>query len=226
MKFTTDSTMNCNTEILQFLDELSRNNNRQWFNANKERYEYLRKAWLHNIQQLIEQMNAYDPSLQGLDARDCVYRIYRDIRFSPNKLPYKTYLGAVIARGGRKTPKSCYYILFEPEHCGLFGGIWCPEQSILNALRHEIDNNIEEFLDIIDEPSFKSRYTLSGDSLKTMPKGFPKDLPHAKYIKMKEYLFSMPVADDYFLRNDWIERAASDFKPSKPLHDFLNYVFD
>ena len=93
-------------------------------------------------------------------------------------------------------------------------------------MRHEIDNNIEEFLDIIDEPSFKSRYTLSGDSLKTMPKGFPKDLPHAKYIKMKEYIFSMPVADDYFLRNDWIERAASDFKPSKPLHDFLNYVFD
>ena len=102
MKFTTDSTMNCNTEILQFLDELSRNNNRQWFNANKERYEYLRKAWLHNIQQLIEQMNAYDPSLQGLDARDCVYRIYRDIRFSPNKLPYKTHFGAVIGRGGRK----------------------------------------------------------------------------------------------------------------------------
>ena len=213
-------------QLFNFLSLLSVNNNREWFNCHKEEFNDLRNLWLADLKLLIGRMAEYDNSLRGVDVKDCVYRIYRDIRFSPNKLPYKTYLGAVIARGGRKTPKSCYYIHFEPGHCGLFGGIWCPEQSILNALRHEIDNNIEEFLDIIDEPSFKSRYTLSGDSLKTMPKGFPKDLPHAKYIKMKEYLFSMPVADDYFLRNDWIERAASDFKPSKPLHDFLNYVFD
>ena len=213
-------------QLFKFLSLLSVNNNREWFNCHKEEFNYLRNLWLADLKLLIGRMAEYDNSLRGVDVKDCVYRIYRDIRFSPNKLPYKTYLGAVIARGGRKTPKSCYYIHFEPEHCGLFGGIWCPEQSILNALRHEIDNNIEEFLDIIDEPSFKSRYTLSGDSLKTMPKGFPKDLPHAKYIKMKEYIFSMPVADNYFLRNDWIERAASDFKPSKPLHDFLNYVFD
>ena len=213
-------------QLFNFLSLLSVNNNREWFNCHKEEFNYLRNLWLADLKLLIGRMAEYDNSLRGVDVKDCVYRIYRDIRFSPNKLPYKTYLGAVIARGGRKTPKSCYYIHFEPEHCGLFGGIWCPEQSILNALRHEIDNNIEEFLDIIDEPSFKSRYTLSGDSLKTMPKGFPKDLPHAKYIKMKEYIFSMPVADNYFLRNDWIERAASDFKPSKPLHDFLNYVFD
>ena len=153
MKFTTDSTMNCNTEILQFLDELSRNNNRQWFNANKERYEYLRKAWLHNIQQLIEQMNAYDPSLQGLDARDCVYRIYRDIRFSPNKLPYKTHFGAVIGRGGRKCLLSSYYIHLEPGNkSGIYGGIWCPEPNVLKALRHAIDDNSDEFLEIINNP--------------------------------------------------------------------------
>lgn len=227
MKFTTDSTMNCNTEILQFLDELSRNNNRQWFNANKERYEYLRKAWLHNIQQLIEQMNAYDPSLQGLDARDCVYRIHRDIRFSPNKLPYKTHFGAVIGRGGRKCLLSSYYIHLEPGNkSGIYGGIWCPEPNVLKALRHAIDDNSDEFLEIINNPEFKRRFTLVGDKLKNPPKGFDKTNPNIELLKMKEYLLSYEVGDEYMQSDDWISRAAHDFSFMMPFHRFMNFTIE
>ena len=227
MKFTTDSTMNCNTEILQFLDELSRNNNRQWFNANKERYEYLRKAWLHNIQQLIEQMNAYDPSLQGLDARDCVYRIYRDIRFSPNKLPYKTHFGAVIGRGGRKCLLSSYYIHLEPGNkSGIYGDIWCPEPNVLKALRHAIDDNSDEFLEIINNPEFKRRFTLVGDKLKNPPKGFDKTNPNIELLKMKEYLLSYEVGDEYMQSDDWISRAAHDFSFMTPFHRFMNFTIE
>ena len=214
------------TQLYDFLKRLSANNNRDWFHENKAEFDELRLLWTADIQRLIDRMAEYDESLRGVAAKDCVYRIYRDIRFSPNKLPYKTHLGAVIARGGRKSPRSCYYIHFEPGNSGLHGGIWCPESQLLNRLRHEIDDNIEEFLDIIEADDFKNRYTFVGDTLKMMPKGFAKDLPHAKFIKMKEYLVSMPEPDSYFTGGNWVEKAANDFKAMKPMHEFLNYVFD
>lgn len=213
-------------QMFDFLRRLAANNNRDWFHANKAEFDELRAMWIADIQRLIDRMAEYDNELRGVNAKDCVYRIYRDIRFSPNKLPYKTHLGAVLARAGRKSPKSCYYIHFEPGNSGLHGGIWCPETPLLNRLRHEIDDNIEEFLGIVEADDFKSRYTFESDTLKMMPKGFPKDLPHAKYIKMKEYLVTMPKPDDYFTLSNWTDKAANDFKAMKPMHDFLNYVFD
>lgn len=213
-------------KLLEFLRLLAENNNREWFHEHKPQFDELRALWIADIGRLIGLMAEYDESLRGVDVKDCVYRIYRDIRFSPNKLPYKNHFGAVIARGGRKTTHSCYYIHFEPGNCGLYGGIWCPDMDLLTKLRHEVDDNIEEFLGIIGNEELSSRFTMVGDSLKSMPKGFPKDHPHAKYIKMKEYLVGMSVPDSYFTSDGWIERAAADFKPIKPLHDFLNYVFD
>lgn len=213
-------------QLFDFLKRLSENNNREWFKANKDEFDELRQLWINDIQLLINRMSEYDDTLRGVDVKDCIYRIYRDIRFSNNKLPYKTHLGAVLARGGRKTLESCYYIHFEPGRCGLHGGIWCPDSQLLSKLRHEIDDNIEEFTEIVENEEFKSRYEFVGDTLKMMPKGFPKDLPHARFIKMKEYLVSMPVADSYFMADDWISAAATDFRAMKPMHDFLNYVFE
>lgn len=219
-------TTNYISQLYDFLRRLDENNNRDWFHANKAEFDELRALWMADVQQLIDRMSEYDDTLRGVDVKDCIYRIYRDIRFSPNKLPYKTHLGAVIAHGGKKSLKSCYYLHFEPGDSGLHGGIWCPESPLLNKLRHEIDDNIEEFLEIVNNAEFRNRFTFVSESLKSMPKGFPKDSPHAEYLKMKEYLVSMPVHDSYFKSPDWIERAATDFKAMKPLHDFLNYVFD
>lgn len=214
------------SRLFDFLSRLAMNNSREWFHQNKAEFDELRTLWLNDVQRLINLMAEYDESLKSVDAKDCVYRIYRDIRFSPNKLPYKTYFSTVVAQGGRKTLKGCYYLHVQPGECGLHGGIWCSEMPLLTRLRHEVEDNIDEFLSIINDAEFKKRYRLSGDSLKTMPKGFDKNTPYGEYIKMKEYLVSMPVGDDYFLSDNWVERVAEDFRYMKPFNDFLNYVFE
>ena len=212
--------------LFDFLNRLAMNNNREWFHQNKGEFDELRALWINDIQRLISLMSEYDDTLNGVDAKDCVYRIYRDIRFSPNKLPYKTYFSAVIAQGGRKTLKGCCYLHVQPGESGLHGGIWCPEMPLLTRLRHEVEDNIDEFMAIINDAEFRERYRLVGDSLKAMPKGFDKNSPYGEYIKKKEYLVSMPVRDDYFLDENWVERVANDFKFIKPFNDFLNYVFE
>lgn len=212
--------------LFDFLNKLAIHNNREWFHHNKGEFDELRALWINDIQRLISLMSKYDDTLNGVDAKDCVYRIYRDIRFSPNKLPYKTYFSAVIAQGGRKTLKGCCYLHVQPGESGLHGGIWCPEMPLLTRLRHEVEDNIDEFMTIINDVGFKERYRLVGDSLKSMPKGFDKNSPYGEYIKKKEYLVSMPVRDDYFLDENWVERVANDFKFIKPFNDFLNYVFE
>ncbi len=212
--------------LFDFLGRLAMNNNREWFHGNKAEFDELRALWLNDIQRLINLMSEYDETLKGVDAKECAYRIYRDIRFSPNKQPYKIYFSAVIAKGGRKTLKGCYYLHMQPGDSGLHGGIWCPDMPLLTRLRHEVEDNIDEFLSVVNNVEFKKRYRLTGDSLKSMPKGFDKNSPYGEYLKMKEYLVSMPVDDDYFTAGDWVARAAEDFKYMKPFNDFLNYVFD
>lgn len=213
-------------QLYDFFGRLEINNDRTWFAAHKPEFDALRSQLLADIQRLIDTMAQYDSSLNGLDANDTIYRIYRDIRFSPIKLPYKTHLGAVIARGGKRCIQSCYYVHFEPGQSGLFGGLWEPSSDLLRKLRDEIDTNIDEFIDIVESQQFTSRFSWAGRTLKTMPKGYPREHPYAKYLKMKEYLVQMPTPDEFFFANDWAEKAAEHFKVLKPLNDFLNYVFE
>ena len=214
-------------QLFKFLSLLSVNNNREWFNCHKEEFNYLRNLWLADLKLLIGRMAEYDNSLRGVDVKDCVYRIYRDIRFSPNKLPYKTHFGAVIGRGGRKCLLSSYYIHLEPGNkSGIYGGIWCPEPNVLKALRHAIDDNSDEFLEIINNPELKRRFTLVGDKLKNPPKGFDKTNPNIELLKMKEYLLSYEVGDEYMQSDDWISRAAHDFSFMTPFHRFMNFTIE
>ena len=145
-----------NAEIIRFLDDLRRNNNTVWFHENRERYDKLRCAFINEVQELIERISVFDPDIRGLDARKCLFRINRDIRFSLDKSPYKTYMSACIAQGGRHSIRGAYYYHLELEYCVLSGGIWYPKPEILKVLRREIYNNIDEFVSIIEEPSFKS----------------------------------------------------------------------
>ena len=213
-------------EILDFLRQLAINNDRVWFKAHKPRYDALRGPWEQDMERLIGLVAEYFPEVRGLAVRDCVYRIYRDIRFSHDKRPYKNYFSGVIGRGGRHTVQSCYYAHFGVEELMLCGGIWWPEKPILEQLRGLIDAEADEFMAIISNPAITSRYRWMSRSLKTMPKGYAKDHPMAEFLKMKEYLLVMELDEGYFDCEDWVERAASDLQPLKPLHDFLNYVFE
>lgn len=214
------------SEIMAFLRQLAMNNDRTWFKAHKHTYDALRGAWEQDMERLIALVATFDPQARGLAIKDCVYRIYRDIRFSHDKSPYKTYFSGVIGKGGRHTVQSCYYVHFGVNEMMLCGGIWWPEKAILDQLRGLIDAEPEEFLVIVQNPHITSRYQWMSKSLKTMPKGYPADHPMAQYLKMKEYLLVKRVDEDYFDCDDWVERVASDLQPLKPLHDFLNYVFD
>lgn len=148
-----------NAEIIQFLTELRQNNNREWFQANKDRYDALRKGFIDEVQQLIDRIALFDPEIAGLEAKDCLFRIYRDIRFSPDKTPYKIHFAAYMAScGGRGSERAGYYIHLEPGGCLLSGGVWCPPPALLKALRKDIYENIEDFVAIMEKPAFKKTY--------------------------------------------------------------------
>ena len=213
-------------KIMAFLRQLAINNDRAWFKARKETYDALRRPWEQDMERLIARVADFDPQARGLAVKDSVYRIYRDIRFSHDKSPYKTYFSGVIGKGGRHTVQSCYYVHFGVNEMMLCGGIWWPEKPILDQLRGLIDAEPEEFLAIVNHPDITSRYQWMSRSLKAVPKGYPQDHPMAQYLKMKEYLLVKYIDESYFDCEDWVERVANDLQPLKPLHDFLNYVFE
>ena len=213
-------------QVLAFLRQLEMNNDRSWFKSHKDEFDALRAPWEQDMERLIGLVGEYDENVRGLAVKDCVYRIYRDIRFSKNKAPYKNYFSGVLGRGGRHTVMSGYYVHFQPGNVMLGGGIWWPEKPILNKLRALIDAEPEEFLKIVNGRDITSRYHWECDTLKTMPKDYPRDHPMADYSKMKEYILMMKPAEDYLDCDDWVERIAADLRPLKPLHDYLNYVFD
>lgn len=213
-------------DTYEFLKALAVNNNRDWFNAHKDVYLEFRKSWETDISRLIGLMSEWDDSLRGLRVVDCAYRIYRDIRFSADKSPYKTYFSAVLGKKGRKCIQAGCYLHMEPGNSALHAGIWWPESDILSRLRSEVDANIEEFKSILENPEFSSRFRFYGDKLKVVPRGYSKDNPNAEYIKMKEYLCVKEVTDDYFFCENWVEKVAGDFSYVKDFNTFLNYVFN
>lgn len=214
--------------ILDFLSDLTKNNNREWFQEHKEDYEKAKNEFEEQIQLLIDKLTLYDPSLSGLEVKECTWRIYRDVRFSYDKSPYKTHFGAFITRGGKKSPYSGYYIHMEPGNCLMGGGIWCPDPKLLKALRQSVCDHTDEFLSILNDPAFHHFYPEldTEDMLKTIPRNFPKDFPYPDLLKMKSYLVSHSLPDTFFDRKDWIERVAKDFQLLVPFHHFMNHAVD
>lgn len=216
-----------NAEIIQFLRELRQNNNRPWFQENKERYDALRAVFLDNVQELIRRISLFDPEVAGLEAKDCLFRIYRDTRFSPDKTPYKTYMSAFIAQGGRKSPRGGYYLHLEPDNSLLSGGVWCPEPKLLKKLRQDIYDHIEEFVAIIEDPAFKTLYPeLEGDVLKRMPAGYPVDSPYGYILKHKDFSVVCQKPDAFFSQPDWMDQSIACFEKLLPFNRFLSYTVD
>lgn len=213
-------------QVLAFLRRLEQNNDRIWFKSHKDEFDAVRKPWEQDMERLIGMVGEYDENVRGLALKDCIYRIYRDIRFSKDKSPYKNYFSGVLGRGGRHTVMSSYYVHFQPGLLMLGGGVWWPEKPILQRLRALIDAEPEEFTAIIENSDITSRFNWESDTLKSMPKDYPKEHPMAKFLKMKEYLLIKRPDENYFDCDDWVERVAEDLRPLKPFHDFMNYVFD
>ncbi|MDE6266468.1 MAG: DUF2461 domain-containing protein [Muribaculaceae bacterium] len=225
--------MNYIPDLYRFLEQVERNNNREWFHRNKEEYDRLRALWLDDLQRLIDLMAEQDPTLRGCTASKAAYRFYRDTRFSQDKSPYKTFFSAIITPYGKKDMRACYYLqmgLDRPDRdiqSGVYGGIWWPDSATLRKLRHAIVDNIEEFTEIADAPAMRREFPgWAGSRLKTIPKGWDKDHPQAEWLKLKDIAKAHYLDEAFFCQDDWVKRTADLFLILKPLNDFINYSID
>lgn len=216
-------------KTFQFLKNLKNNNNREWFNDNKERYLEAKEDFESFVDKVIPRIAKFDTSIKGLTAKDCVFRIYRDVRFSKNKDPYKTNFGGHLVAGGRKSGESRagYYIHIEPGSSILAGGAYHPPSSWLKAIRQEIDYNTKEFKKILNSKRFKEYFgEMEGEQLKTAPKGYPKDHPEIEVLRYKSLLAVHNLTDKQVLSDDFSEHVVKVFKALKPFNDFLNRSTD
>lgn len=215
--------------ILRFLSELKINNNREWFAENKAWYEQVRSDFELISKNLITEIARFDDEIKHVEVKDCVFRIYRDIRFSHDKTPYKTHFGVFIASaGGRKSQRAGYYLHLDPAGCFLSMGVWCPQPNLLKALRQSVYDNIEELNEIRSNPEFSQYFNsfYEEEKLKTVPRGFPKDFPEAELLKLKHYLIDYKLDESSLTSNDFVVRIAGIMKCAYPFNKFLNYTVD
>lgn len=214
-------------DVLDFTRDISMNNNRAWFVENKLRYESVKACFEDFVGNLISRISEFDESVSFLTPKDCTYRIYRDLRFSEDKSPYKTHIGGYINSHGKKSFYSGYYIHIEAGASMIAGGSYCLPSPMLNNIRHEIYDNIDSFRKIVEDKSFRAFYpTIGGSRLKTYPKGFPKDFEFIDYIRCKDYTLMHSVSDSFFDDDSCVEVIVEAFRMMKPFNDFINEVID
>jgi len=214
--------------ILRFLRQLEKNNNRPWFDSHKKDYLEARAHFNALVEQLLDGITLFDTSIKGVGVNDCTYRIYKDMRFSKDGLPYKTHFGAFIARGGRKSGYSGYYFHIgtgsgEEYPCRSFlaVGNYYTEPKVLKILREDIVLGGGDFDRIIKDlhPSL----SLDQDQkLKRMPLGFDPAAPFAEYIKLKNFCLSGGFDDS----NLNINEIVGIFKTAKPFLDYINRAIE
>jgi uncharacterized protein (TIGR02453 family) len=210
---------------LNFLIHLKLNNERNWFKENEKFYQSAKTEFTDFIDSLIPVLKSIDDTIDVESSKECLFRIYRDVRFSKNKEPYKTNFGAFIAKGGRKTVNAGYYIHFEPDQSFIGGGIYMPQPNYLKAIRTNIYNDPDSFKKILNEKKFKDLFGgIEGEKLKTAPKGFPKDFPDLDLIKNKHFVVSKKVSNEFWLSGDLVQKVADIFKEQYPLNSYLNKI--
>jgi uncharacterized protein (TIGR02453 family) len=223
-------------DILAFLTELSCNNNREWFNEHKDWYVHCQKQFEQFTAQWLERLVEIDPEMKTLTPKDCIWRIYRDVRFSHNKKPYKEWFGVFVASGvpgqiktyGKKSMRGGYYVHVQPGQCMFGGGIWDPGPELLKALRKEIEVNGDELEQIMSHPAWK-RYFGDFDAeymLKRVPSGFEPDSRYANWLKRKAYTFSHRIKDEEMSSPELMDMLVDMAVAAKPVNDFLNYTFE
>ncbi len=218
-------------EIISFLRDLSQNNNREWFMANKARYTAVAERFNAIVDELIREIARYDTSVTGLTAKDCTYRIYRDVRFSADKSPYKTHMGAFICRGGKKSGYSGYYFHIGtggegyPAAHMLAAGDYCCDPKVLQVLREDIVGGGGDFDAIVQD----ARPTFDLDregALKRNPKGFEQETQYTEYLRLKAFCLVHTPSNDSMYADGLAQRTAALFESSKPFLDYINRAIE
>jgi uncharacterized protein (TIGR02453 family) len=214
---------------LDFLTQLSAHNNREWFEKNKASYEAAKADFEALVSKLLPALVPIEPMLKEQQAKDCIHRIYRDVRFSKDKSPYKTNMGAVFSKGGRKFEGAAYYLHIESGGKSFAGGgMWMPQPAVLKKLRQEIDYNTDEFKGIVEGKAFKKMFQAmhSGEPLKKVPAGYDADHPAAEYLKFKSFTVGHNLSDKDLCSKGIAAQIEKIYSTMAPFVDFLNRSMD
>ncbi len=217
--------MHLTKDTFDFLTELAANNNRDWFHAHKPRYDHIWQDMKEFTRQIIIGLSAFDPHIHtGIDASRCLFRIYRDTRFSNDKTPYKLWLGAGISVNGRKLHGPEYYLHIQPAKSFIAVGYWRPEKDHLTAIRQEIDYNGQELNSILAAlPQFSDRILLDRDELlKRPPAGYAEDHPDIALLKLKSFTLSCPIRDEELFGDTALNTLLENYRRMLPFKEFLH----
>lgn len=210
--------------ILSFLRELAQHNNRDWFNENKIRYQESREIFREFIDEVLSGISIFDPALIGVEGKDSIFRIYKDIRFTKDKTPYKTNFGSWMARGGRKSNDAGYYFHLQPDASFMAAGVYMPPKENLHLIRQEIVFNPDGYREVFNDPWINEHYERSGeeDKLKKGPAGFPQDHEMIDAIKYRHYIFSKNYTNSEVAGRDFARKLAEDYRGLFPVVNYLN----
>lgn len=209
---------------LEFLRQLREHNDKSWFEAHRSDYESARSDFEIFVTALLPLFEEIDPAIASQEAKHCIYRIYRDVRFSKDKTPYKSHFSAYFARGGRKWEGAGYYLHLEPGSIFAGGGMWMPTPPLLKKLRQEIDYDFPGFKQIISSKNFSKTFSgiEGGEMLSRPPKGYDADNPAIEYLKMKSLIASHGLTDEQLCSKQSGKSVMQVFQALRPLIDFLN----
>lgn len=211
-------------DTFRFLAQLKKNNHRPWFEANRHRYERIRTGLLEFTAALLARMRTFDPSLAHTQPETCLFRIYRDLRFSKDKTPFKTHFGIAISPNGKNFTGAGYYLHLEPGNSFAAGGSWYPEPRQLYLIRQEIDYNFDALTKIIGAPEFR-KYFHGLDrehQLTRPPKGYLPDHPALALLKLKSFTCSAPLSPKILGSPRLLAHLNSMFSALYPFLQFLN----
>ncbi|WP_373515013.1 DUF2461 domain-containing protein [Persicitalea sp.] len=211
---------------LQFLLDLSKNNNRDWFLENRKRYDTAKADFTKLTEKVLNEVSKFE-ELGKTQPKDCVFRINRNLRFTRDKRPYKNNFSMAIGPGGRHSGRIDYYLQIQPGDQSFLGaGMWSPTAEQLAKYRQEVDYNAAELKKIIENETFRNYFPeIHGATLKTSPKGFSRDHPEIELLRRKELFFSHRIMDKEVLSENFVTEILHAIHLIKPYCDFLNYIF-
>ncbi|TDP00776.1 DUF2461 domain-containing protein [Flavobacterium sp. 245] len=217
-------------ESLQFLDDLKKNNNRDWFQDNKKRYEIFKKDYHQLVSDFLDAMKPLDPSLELLEVKNCTFRINRDIRFSKDKSPYKAHLGVWMSTGAKGANRAGYYVHIEKGASFIAGGFYSPESEDLKKVRKEIAFFYDDLEEILNNKDFKKEFESldinENNSLKSMPRGYEKDHPAIEFLKLKSFTATQKYDISEVTQKDFVSKMSKKLIALKPLNEFINRALE
>ena len=218
--------MSVSPDLLRFLTDLKSNNSREWFAANKSMYDEEKRKFDMLIESLIVQYGSFE-NMVGVERKHCSYRIYRDVRFSKNKEPYKTWFSASFSEGGRRSGYMDYYLHIEPGGKSfLGGGMYSPTPEQLAKYRQEVDYNGVALRKIVESADFVRVFgKAEGEMLQKVPKGYDPAGDDVDYIRRKQLFYWRHYSDEEIVSSDFVSKLMQDSKLLKPFLDFLNLTF-